>query len=148
MSWYVTQKILKPFFHLFFREGHLDHMLLQILKAHSFLAQSGLLKFVKEMLILSHGNATLECEFSLKCNLLTENLQEQSLIAQRQVYDYVHHCGGVEHVDITKFMLQYLRNASLNKLCKQKKKRKRQIRGRHKKERVQEEIKELQKKKA
>ncbi|KAJ8877321.1 hypothetical protein PR048_021775, partial [Dryococelus australis] len=58
---------------------------------------------------------------------LTENLHEQSLIAQRQVYDYVHHCGGVEHVDITKSMLQY--------------------EGR-KKSRLQEKIKELQKKEA
>ncbi|KAJ8882577.1 hypothetical protein PR048_014388 [Dryococelus australis] len=95
-------------------EGCLDHLWLHILKAHTFATK----------------------RFSLNCNLLTENLQEHSLIAQRQVYDYVHHYGGVEH-------------AGVEKLCKQKKKEKEEADKRKaEKRRVQEEIKELQKKKA
>ncbi|KAJ8896334.1 hypothetical protein PR048_001678 [Dryococelus australis] len=43
----------------FSREGRFDHLWLHILKAHSFSAKSCLLKF-EEMLVLSHGNATLE----------------------------------------------------------------------------------------
>ncbi|KAJ8867423.1 hypothetical protein PR048_031224 [Dryococelus australis] len=88
----------------FSREEGLDRVWLHILKAHSFSAKSGLLKFAKEMLVLFHGNGTLQFSENSHSNLLTENLQEQSLIAHRQVYDDVHHCGDVEHIDITKSM--------------------------------------------
>ncbi|KAJ8873949.1 hypothetical protein PR048_024788 [Dryococelus australis] len=73
----------------------------------------------------------ITCDFTF-LRLIRFQLREQSLIVQRQVCDYVHHCGGVEH-DITNSMSQYVRNANKRKVEKR---------------RVQEEIKELQSKKA
>uniref|UniRef100_A0A915JXD8 Uncharacterized protein n=1 Tax=Romanomermis culicivorax TaxID=13658 RepID=A0A915JXD8_ROMCU len=46
-------------------------------------------KVVKQLLILSHGNATVESGFIVNEDLLVENLQEKSIIAQRLVYDFV-----------------------------------------------------------
>ena len=61
-----------------------------------------LFSFVKLVCILSHGNATVESGFSINSDVLVENLLEKSVVAQRQVYDGIHHSGGVLKVDITK----------------------------------------------
>ena len=61
---------------------------------------------VKLVCILSHGNATIESGFSINSDVLVENLLEKSVVAQRQVYDGIHHSGGVLKVDITKFMIK------------------------------------------
>ena len=58
-----------------------------------------LFNFVKLVCILSHGSAT---DFSINPDVLVENLLEKSGVAQRQVYDGIHHSGGVLKVDITK----------------------------------------------
>ena len=39
--------------------------------------------------ILSHGNARAESGFSMNPDMLVENLKEESLIAQRRVYDQI-----------------------------------------------------------
>ena len=40
--------------------------------------------------------------FLINLDVLVENLLEKSVVAQRQVYDGIHHSGGVLKVDITK----------------------------------------------
>lgn len=67
--------------------------------------------FVRKILVLSHGNALLERGFSINDECLVENLHEQSLVAQRVVYDAIHAAGGVPHVEISSSMLQYAKNA-------------------------------------
>ena len=59
-----------------------------------------LFNVVKLVCILSHGSATVESGFSINSDALVENLLEKSVVAQRQVYDGIHHSGGVLKVDI------------------------------------------------
>lgn len=68
--------------------------------------------FIRIVMIMSHGNAGLERGFSINEECLIENLKEDSLVAQRVVYDSVQSSGGVLKVDITKSLMQYTRNAN------------------------------------
>ena len=66
---------------------------------------------VKCVLVLSHGNANVESGFSVNGEMLMENLHEQSLVAQRQVYDAVLAAGGVTAVEVDKSLLQFVRSS-------------------------------------
>ncbi|CAN7981355.1 unnamed protein product [Ixodes pacificus] len=108
-----------------------------------------LFSFVKLILCLSHGNAAVERGFSVNKECLVENLKEESLIAQRVVYDGVSAMGGVAK-DLTNRMLQMVRGA--NAQWKEELQRKRQERldaseAERKKKRVATLVKELQQKK-
>ncbi|KAH8027309.1 hypothetical protein HPB51_004221 [Rhipicephalus microplus] len=59
-----------------------------------------LLLFVKIVLCLSHGNSSVERGFSVNKECLVENMKEESLVAQRLVYDEVSAAGGVAEVDV------------------------------------------------
>ena len=66
---------------------------------------------VRKTLVLSHGNANVESGFSVNGDILIENLHEDSLIAQRVVYDGIIDAGGVLSVNVTKEMMQSVRAA-------------------------------------
>lgn len=68
--------------------------------------------FLKMILILSHGNAFSESGFSINKEILIENLAEESLVAQRQVYDAIMYHGGVEKVKINNNLIHAVRNSS------------------------------------
>lgn len=57
---------------------------------------------IKLCLCLSHGQATVERGFFINANLIVEDLQEESIIAQRIVYDNVSFAGGVLEIPLTK----------------------------------------------
>ena len=59
---------------------------------------------VKIILILSHGQATVERGFSTNRQIEVENMSEQTYIAQRIVCDAIQEAGGVLKVPITKGM--------------------------------------------
>ncbi|XP_077511308.1 uncharacterized protein LOC144121784 [Amblyomma americanum] len=106
--------------------------------------------FVKLILCMSHGNAAVERGFSVNKECLVENLKEESLIAQRVVYDAVSAVGGVAKIDVTNTMMQMVRGA--NARWKEELQRKRQERldasdAERKKKRVAALVKELQHKK-
>ncbi len=65
------------------------------------------------LLVLSHGQATVESGFSVNEDMLVENLKEHSLIAQRIVYDSIKQVGGALGVDIDKDMMLKFRSANL-----------------------------------
>ena len=44
--------------------------------------------------------------FLINSDVLVKNLLEKSIVAQMQVYDGIHHSGGVLKVDITKSMIK------------------------------------------
>lgn len=67
--------------------------------------------FLQKILILSHGNASSERGFSINKDCLVVNQLEESLVAQRIVYDAVSNAGGVSKVPIDKSLVQYARNA-------------------------------------
>lgn len=70
---------------------------------------SDLFAVVKIVLTLSHGNSDVESGFSINSDMLVENLHEDSLVAQRTVYDAIKTAGGVSGVAIDKNMLMYVR---------------------------------------
>ena len=61
---------------------------------------------VKKLLIIPHGQASVERGFS-NSELIVENMAEKSVVAQRQVYNGVSHYGAPETVSVTKSMLTY-----------------------------------------
>jgi len=61
---------------------------------------------VKLMLMLSHGNASVESGFSVNSYILVDNLYEVSLVAQRIVYDAIQTAGDILKVEICKTLQQ------------------------------------------
>ena len=68
-------------------------------------------KAVRVLLLLSHGQASIERGFSFNKQLVVENQGEDSLIARRLTKDFLRSVGGVEKVVVTRSMLTYARNA-------------------------------------
>ncbi|GBN61905.1 hypothetical protein AVEN_242812-1 [Araneus ventricosus] len=66
--------------------------------------------FVKNVLIVSHGNAAVDSGFSINKAMLIGNMQERSVIALRTVYDAVSNSGDLFKVDVTKQMILAARN--------------------------------------
>ena len=76
---------------------------------------------VRQVLILSHGNARVESGCSINKSLLQENMKNESLVAQRTVFDVIQHDGGYLKVNILQDMLCYVRNSvKLMKTLKKK----------------------------
>ena len=61
--------------------------------------------FVKKMLLLSHGQATVERGFSFNKEVSADNLSQQTLRARRIVIDHIHNAGGVMKVNLDKPLL-------------------------------------------
>ena len=64
---------------------------------------------MRMVLILSHGNASVESGFSVNEAILVENMHEESIIAQRVVYDTIQAVGGVLSVDSNTSLLMSVR---------------------------------------
>ena len=67
---------------------------------------------VKQVLIMSHGNATVEGGFSVNGDMLIENQKEESLVAQRVVYDAVRYAGGPLKVELTPNLMKSVAGSS------------------------------------
>lgn len=104
----TVQKELKTFVP---KKDRLDSFLMKQLE-ESKIENCHLEKFFKQILILFHGNAEVERGFSINKHCLVENLNENSLIAQRSVYSAVSAVGEIKDVLITKSMILYVKNAS------------------------------------
>lgn len=70
--------------------------------SHAYPAAWG---FCKKLLLLSHGQASVERGFSVNKEILTENLQEDTIITQRLICDFVAMHGGVTQVPLTKELM-------------------------------------------
>lgn len=70
-----------------------------------------LFDFCQKLLILSHGQATVERGFSVNKEIETCNMQEDTLVAQRLLCDYVTRHGGVTKVPLTKELLSSVASA-------------------------------------
>lgn len=68
-------------------------------------------KVVMKLLILSHGQASVERGFSLNKEVITENQHGQTLIARRLCQEYVKSIGGVSKLNISKEMLMSARSS-------------------------------------
>lgn len=60
---------------------------------------------VKVLLVMSHGQASVERGFSINKEVEVENLKQQSLVGQRVIIDHIRAVGGVCKVQITKELL-------------------------------------------
>ena len=80
-------------------------------KMHGRKEYASLYELVKKLLILSHGQATVERGFSVNGQVIVENLKESSVEKQRIVYDAIYHAGDVTKIEITNSLLSYARGA-------------------------------------
>jgi len=62
-------------------------------------------KIVQTVMLLSHGQASVERGFSFNKEIVCDNLKEKSLIAQRTIVDYLNVVGGTDNIVITKSLL-------------------------------------------
>ena len=60
---------------------------------------------VKQILVLSHGQATVERGFSINKETATDNLSEKSLMARRLIIDAVNQVGDITLFPLTKELL-------------------------------------------
>ena len=105
------------------------------------------IKFVNLIFILFHGNANVERGFSINKHCLSDNLQEESLVARRMICEQVSIAGGPPKVELTNSLLLSCKNA--NGKWKESLKRKREteseeIQARVKKQMLLREISELE----
>jgi len=67
---------------------------------------------VKQLCHLSHGQATVECSFSVNKEMEVENMAGSTFAAKRMVCDHIHSVGGIDHVDVgNKQLLLYCASA-------------------------------------
>lgn len=60
---------------------------------------------VKQLLLLSHGQASVERGFSVNKEVTAHNIGANTIIARRQISEHVMRCGGVSKVPITKELI-------------------------------------------
>lgn len=68
-------------------------------------------EIIKTLLILSHGQASVEQGFSENKECAVDNQSHKSLIARRAVLDAIRAAGGVQKITITPEMRQYVKSA-------------------------------------
>lgn len=108
-----------------------------------------LLQIVKVLLTLSHGQASVERGFSVNKEIECENLQQQSIIAQRIICDHVRQVGGLDKVDITNQLLVSAASArkKYEAFLEQQRQKTKTEKEQRKRKCVLEEIEELKKRK-
>jgi len=79
-----------------------DEFFATILTGENYAA---LLDVVKILLVLSHGQASVERGFSVNKEVEVEILHEHPLVAQHIIYDHLRALGGVFSLPITKKLL-------------------------------------------
>lgn len=84
------------------RNESLDNFLYAHL--HNDSKYTKLFKVVKMILIMSHGQASVERGFSINKNMEVENLKESGYIARRLVYDYIKSSGDICDINISNEM--------------------------------------------
>lgn len=106
--------------------------------------------FFQRLLLLSHGQATVERGFTVNREVETCNITEQTVEAQRLVCDQVRACGGVLKVPLTKELLASVASARTKYrmyLEEERRKREGAMRG-LKRKALEDELEALRKKKA
>ena len=66
---------------------------------------SSIWRVVKHLLLLSHGQASVEWGFSVNRQNEVENLHEESVIAQRLICDHRDSVWGIQQVEMSKQLL-------------------------------------------
>lgn len=129
------------------RDQRLDSFLLPLMQENGV---SDLLStLVRRVLVLSHGQATIERGFNVNKELLVENQHESSVIAHRIVYDAIRECD-LKTIEISSKMLMHARHARTRYSQAQKDRRSEKVTKSQKaltKKRLQLEITEIEEEK-
>ena len=96
------------------QDDRLDDFYAQIFYSNVFI---GLENVVRIVLILSHGNACVESEFSVNGDILVENMLESTVVAQCLVYEETERAGVVKKVEVSPEMISKVKAA--HRKCKQ-----------------------------
>ena len=96
-------------FEPFSEDNRLDALLFRDMANNSQLCQ--LWTVVRDILLLSHGQASVERGFSVNRQLEVENLKEDSLVAQRLIHDHLRAVGGIANVELSKPLLASVASA-------------------------------------
>ena len=62
-------------------------------------------RVIKLLLVLSHGQATVERVFSINSHFKVENMQKEAYVAKKTVQDEIKNLGGIQNIMITKEMI-------------------------------------------
>ena len=68
---------------------------------------------MKKVLLLSHGQTSVERGFSINKNLIAPNMKKHSVKAQRVIVDHIAGVGGIKNVCVSKLLLQSCRGARM-----------------------------------
>ena len=107
-------------------------------------------ELTKKLLLLSHGQASVERGFSINKEISVENMTVQTLISQRVIKDHLLNVGGVTKVSLTKELLvsaSHARQRYQAHLDEEKRKKEKQKRGEKRKATLEEldNLKEIKK---
>ncbi|KAK7877584.1 hypothetical protein WMY93_031716 [Mugilogobius chulae] len=119
------------------------------LHSHTSQVYPELWAFCQKLLVLSHGQATVERGFSINKQVQVCNIQEDTVVAHRLVCDFVVRHGGVAKVPITQELLTLAAGARSKyrlHLESAKKKTEKEAQG-QKRLAIEKELEELKKKK-
>ena len=110
---------------------------------------AALFDIVKVLLVLSHGQASVERGFSVNKEIEVENLHEHSLVAQRIICDHLRAGGGVLNVPVTKKLLAAAASSrqKYEKYLQEERDKKKTDEEQRKRKHVLDEIEELKEKK-
>ncbi|XP_065136295.1 uncharacterized protein [Paramisgurnus dabryanus] len=104
--------------------------------------------FVEKLLLLSHGQATVERGFSINKEVELCNMNEDTIVSQRLICDYVRMCGGVVKVPLTKELLNECASARnrYRIFLEDERKKKEKTKQVNKRKGAEDELEELRKK--
>ena len=110
---------------------------------------AALFDIVNVLLVLSHGQASVEQGFSVNKEIEVENLHEHSLVAQHIICDHLRAVGGVLNVPITKKLLAAAASSrqKYEKYLQEERDKKKTAEEQRKRKHVLDEIEELKEKK-
>ena len=117
----------------------LDSFLMKLCRTENVSAD--FIDFIQRVLVNFYGNAAVECSFSFNKEFLVENLQENSLISQGSVHDFIINTenGNITKINITKDMISAFRGSSHNRTEALHKKKENESNEKQKKRKLQEE---------
>ena len=85
------------------KNTRIDEFLMTRMEGENYHKLRNVLRMV---LVLSHGQASVERGFSVNKKVETENLSQKSMVSQRLICEYVNECGGIAQVPISKELLR------------------------------------------
>lgn len=127
------------------KKDSLDIFLMQLCADNK--ASNILKTFLQRVLVVFHGNAAVERSFSFNKEFLVENLEEESLVAQRSVHDFLMSVDDIRKIDINKNMLTAFRQASAKRVHALQEKKKEEDPSTKRKKEIQKNIQDLKLKK-